>query len=238
VTGTVNAALPSVAVTQVGSAVGVLYYTFNGMVSGFPQFTTWLAASTDQGVTFNTQSLATFLSPTTDNGDPRQRVFGDYMQIKSAGLCFDGGFTGNGAAFGRTISNNDPIFFQACMPSVPFSAFTATLIITAGQFDLSGSFNLGAASNGINPLVEPVTLSINTFTIAIPPGSFTSSSPGNFSFNGVIGGVPIAMSITHRGGNTYAFNVIGNTNLNIPRGGTATVTLTIGDDSGTTLARF
>jgi Reductase C-terminal len=40
-------------------------------------------------------------------------VFGDYMQMKAINFCFDGGFTGNGAAFGRSISNNDPIFFQA-----------------------------------------------------------------------------------------------------------------------------
>ena len=116
VSGTVTAALPSVAVTSHG-AVGVFYYTYNGMVSGFPQFTTWLAVSTDQGATFSTQALATFLSPATDNGDGRQRVFGDYMQMKAIGDCFDGGFTGNGAAFGRSVSNNDPIFFKACMPA-------------------------------------------------------------------------------------------------------------------------
>jgi hypothetical protein len=240
VTGTVDAALPSVAVTQEGSAVGVFYYTFNGMVSGFPQFSTWLAASTDQGATFNTQSLATFLSPATDNGDPRQRVFGDYMQMKSAGLCFDGGFTGNGAAFGRTISNNDPIFFQACVPPVAFSSFTASLSISSYQplFNLSGSFTLGPTSNGINALLETVTLSINAFTVTIPPGSFTSSSPGHFSFSGVIGGVHITMSITQTGANTYTFNVSGNPNLSRTRPDPATVTLTIGNDSGTASVRF
>jgi hypothetical protein len=41
-------------------------------------------------------------------------VFGDYVQMKAVGSCFDGSFTGNGAAFGRSIANNDPIFFQAC----------------------------------------------------------------------------------------------------------------------------
>jgi hypothetical protein len=115
VSGTVTAALPSIAVTREGSIVGVFYYTFNGMVSGFPQFTTWLAVSADRGATFHRHQLATFLSPAKDNGNPRQRVFGDYVQMKAVGSCFDGSFTGNGAAFGRTIANNDPIFFQACV---------------------------------------------------------------------------------------------------------------------------
>jgi sRNA-binding regulator protein Hfq len=118
VSGTVQAALPSVAVNGQGM-VGVFYYTFNGIVGGFPQFSTWLAVSTDQGASFNTQLLATFLSPATDNADPRQRVFGDYVQTKAVGDCFYGSFTGNGAAFGRSTANNDPVFFQACAPPLP-----------------------------------------------------------------------------------------------------------------------
>jgi sRNA-binding regulator protein Hfq len=115
VSGTVQAALPSVAVTEDG-IVGVFYYTSDGIVSGFPQFTAWLAISTDRGTTFNSQVLLTFLSPATDNADARQRVLGDYVQMKALGECFFGSFTGNGAAFGRSTSNNDPIFFKSCVP--------------------------------------------------------------------------------------------------------------------------
>ena len=68
--------------------------------------------STDQGATFTSVELETFLSPATDNHNPRQRVLGDYMQVKAEGDQFYGGFTGNGAPFGRNISNNDPIFFN------------------------------------------------------------------------------------------------------------------------------
>jgi hypothetical protein len=240
VSGTVDAALPSVAVTSEGSAVGVFYYTFNGVVSGFPQFSTWLAVTTDQGATFNTQSLATFLSPSTDNGDPRQRVFGDYMQTKATGFCFDGGFTGNGAAFGRSISNNDPIFYQACVPPVPFSAFTAKLSISSYQplFNLTANFTLGATSNGINPLLETVTVSINSFTLVIPPGSFTMTGPGSFAFAGVINGVKITATIVQTGPDSYTFHIIGNPNLSKTKPDPATVTLTIGNDSGTTSVRF
>jgi hypothetical protein len=113
ITGQVQAAIPSVAVTDEGT-IGVFYYTCDGTaLTGFPIFTAHLAVSIDQGATFIGVVLETFLSPATDNPrDPRQRVLGDYMQVKAEGDQFYGGFTGNGVPFGRTISNNDPIFFN------------------------------------------------------------------------------------------------------------------------------
>jgi hypothetical protein len=240
VSAPVQAALPSVAVTREGSAVGVFYYTFDGFSAGFPQFTTWLAVTTDQGATFNTQSLKTFLSPATDNGNGRQRVFGDYMQMKAVDFCFDGGFTGNGAAFGRSISNNDPIFFQACVPPTPFNAMTAKLSISSYQplFNITINFTLGTNSNGINPLLETVTLQINNFTVAVPPGSFVEGPPGTFTFTGVINGVNITESIVQTGPDSYTFKAKGNPNLSKTKPRPANVTLTIGNDSGTTTAKF
>ena len=124
VTGQVQAAIPSVAVAvatnRVSSGiVGVFYYTFDGFSSGFPVFSAHLAQSSDQGVTFSDQVLETFLSSAADNGNPRQRVLGDYMQMKAVGNCFYGAFTGNGVPFGRPFSNHDPIFFRACPASGP-----------------------------------------------------------------------------------------------------------------------
>jgi hypothetical protein len=234
VTGTVQAALPSVAITR-GSAVGVFYYTFNGMVSGFPQFTTWIAVSPDLGATFNTQQLATFLSPATDNGNPRQRVFGDYQQMKAINFCFDGGFTGNGAAFGRSTSNNDPIFFQACT-TAQFSSFSGQLTIypTVPEFSINSA--LGGTSNGINPPTERVIVRIGAFSVTIPPGSFSLSGPGTYSFVGVINGVNLTFLIKNTSGDNYIFGAIGkNVDLTtINPAGPVDLTLTIGDDSGTT----
>jgi hypothetical protein len=112
-TSGVQAALPSVAVTSHGT-VGVFYYTYNGIVSGFPQFSTYLAVSTDKGASFTTTPLVTFLSPTTDNGDGRQRVLGDFVQMKAVDNCFYGSFVANRAAFFGSIAIDDPIFFKAC----------------------------------------------------------------------------------------------------------------------------
>ncbi len=237
--GAVQAALPSVAVTREGSTVGVFFYTYNGMVSGFPQFTTWLAVTSDQGANFNTQQLATFLSPATDNGDPTQRVFGDYMQMKAINFCFDGSFTGNGAVFGRPFANNDPIFFQACVPPVPFSAFTSKLTISSFQplFNLRSNFTLGATSNGIYPLLETVTIQINNFTLAIPPGSFTQTAPGSFAFSGVVGGLNVKATLVQTGPSSYTFHGTANPNL-VKTKNPATVTLMIGNDAGTATVRF
>jgi hypothetical protein len=111
VTGQVQAAIPSVAVAANGT-VGVFYYTFNGIVSGFPQFTAHLATSTDGAITFSDTVLETFLSSALSNSDGRQRVLGDYMQLKAVGNTFYGVFNGNGVPFGRPFSNHDPIFYS------------------------------------------------------------------------------------------------------------------------------
>ncbi len=113
VTGQVQAALPSVAVAEDhNGSVGVLYDTFDGVESGYPQFSAHLAISSDHGMTFQDVIMETFLSPATDDGNNRQRVLGDYQQLKSVGNGFYGVFTGNGVPFGRPFSNTDPIFFK------------------------------------------------------------------------------------------------------------------------------
>jgi hypothetical protein len=103
-------------------------------------------------------------------------------------------------------------------------------------FALSSNFTLGSTSNGINPVTEAVTLQIGTFTITIPPGSFQEPSPGDWTFVGVINGVTLQVVIQLRAPKQYIFGVnaqkINLTGTQTP----VTVTLTIGDDSGTTQA--
>lgn len=118
VNGQVQSAIPSVAVNSDG-VVGVFYYTYNGDVGGFPQFTARLALSTDQAASFGTDiALHTFASSAVDDGGgstTKQRVLGDYMQMKAVGKAFFGSYTGNGAQFGRPISNHDPMFFKVAI---------------------------------------------------------------------------------------------------------------------------
>ena len=53
-----------------------------------------------------------FLSSARDNGNSRQRVLGDYQQMKAVENTFYGVFTANGIQFGRPFANHDPIFFS------------------------------------------------------------------------------------------------------------------------------
>lgn len=114
VSASTNAALPSVAVNSNGT-IGVLYDTFDGNTAdGFPIFTAHLARSTDHGASFDDTVLQTFQSPQTNNtGDDRQRVLGDYHQLKAVGDTFYGVFAGNTSGVPASGPPIDAIFFKA-----------------------------------------------------------------------------------------------------------------------------
>jgi hypothetical protein len=122
--------------------------------------------------------------------------------------------------------------------TVSFSALSARLTVSSFQpsFTLRADFTVRSA--GIDPVSEAVTLRINTFTTTIPPGSFTMTGPGAYAFVGVINGVSLNVSIKLKTGKEYTLQATAqNTNL-IRTANPASVTLTIGDDTGTTTARF
>jgi hypothetical protein len=122
---------------------------------------------------------------------------------------------------------------------VIFGAFTAKLTVSSfqPQFTLVSNFTLGSTSKGINPASERVALKIGTFAVTIPPGSFTLTSPGTYSFFGVFSCLTINAKITHTSGKSYTFDATANANL-LKTKNPATVTLTIGNDTGNTTARF
>jgi YVTN family beta-propeller protein len=149
--------------------------------------------------------------------------------------------TATNMAFATIPVGANPIAFGLFIqPAIGvFSAFTAKLTVSSFQpkFTLLSNFTLGSNSNGINPAFEAVTLKIGTFTVTIPPGSFTLTSPGTYSFFGVISGLTINAKITQTAGKAYTFQATANANLSRTKS-PATVTLAIGNDTGTTTARF
>lgn len=144
-----DAALPSVAVATDGS-VGVLYDSFDGnTASGFPTFSAHFARSTDQGATFSDTTLQSFQSPVTNNtSDDRQRILGDFQQLKSVGKTFYGTFAGNtGGVPASGTPPIDAIFFSFTQPP-PASTLTYTGATTADFHDaFTASATLASAGN-------------------------------------------------------------------------------------------
>lgn len=130
-------------------------------------------------------------------------------------------------------------------PSNPiaFSAFCAELQISDedmheehGEFELRARFQLGSKSVGIDPVSEAFTLKIGTFSISLPAGSFTKRKDGSFEFKGEISGADLEVRIAPQGKDSFRLRAEGKgvdlEGLQKP----ISVTLTIGNDTGSTTA--
>jgi hypothetical protein len=143
--------------------------------------------------------------------------------------------SGNLTPFGTMAAY--PVHQCAAAPAVvKFGAFNVELdekTTAPRSFELEGSFTLGAASNGIAPLSEAVTVTAGGYTATIPAGSFKLSSTGSFTFNGTIGGVKVEMSITPSATtpNKYSFEFEAPVDLSAA-GSPVPVSVSIGDDTG------
>jgi hypothetical protein len=126
-------------------------------------------------------------------------------------------------------------FFQTTLnPMVEFSSFAAQAAIENHEFIVRGRFTLGTMSNGINPVSEAVTLNVNGYIVTVTPGSFRLGSDGSWKFRGIVNGNPLQMQISPLGNSLYSVSAQGGgSNL---AGSPISITLTIGDDSGTATA--
>jgi hypothetical protein len=135
---------------------------------------------------------------------------------------------------------------ELATPLVPFAAFTARVDITHSPrindgLELQASFTLGTRSNGINLATDPVTLQLTggtgDFTLTIPPSSWTQDKKGRFKYEQTLNGVQLAAQVAPLGGTRYELKLEGAhanlTGVTSP----VTVTLTIGNDRGSTVVR-
>ena len=179
---TLHSALPSVAVAT-NRTIGVLFQSFDGFSSdGFPVYSAHLSVSDDHGATWSDQTLETSLSPVTDNGNNRQRVLGDYEEMVAQGRYFYGTFTGNGAGFGRTVSNMDPIFFKA-QAGGPVAVVTGDLDFGTVARGTTATRPVTVQNGGTDPLVvNSVTMTAGSdpaFSVAPSPGTPNTIQPGD-----------------------------------------------------------
>jgi hypothetical protein len=124
--------------------------------------------------------------------------------------------------------------------NTPFSYFSTKAAILTGKpsgFGVTAWFSLGSTSNGIHPLTEAVTLQIANYSVTIPAGSFHqlwNSPQAPYAYTGTIGGTKLVVGLISLGNNNYQFDIAGSpvafsTGITNP----VTVSLTIGDDTGT-----
>ena len=166
----------------------------------------------------------------------RMTVFGGRGTACTTAPCPGSGFSTFNDTWVLTGANGIVI--------VPLAAFAAEVEITLGplanddEFEVEGTFTLGAGSNGINPLTEIVSLQLSgggaTFSTTIPAGSFTQDEEGRFKFQGVISGVALEVVIRPLGGGSFEFEAEGEGADLTGTVNPVTVKLTIGNDGGST----
>src|SRR3989449_1845312 len=139
---------------------------------------------------------------------------------------------------GRVTSLSPFAIFELAIE--PFAAFHARVEIEherqEREFEVKGTFTLGAGSDGIHPDTEVVTLEVGTFSATIPAGSFRRHGHGTFKFEGLAGGARLEVKIQARGGKRFEFKAEGK-GAQVGTANPVTVRLAIGDDAGSTLAR-
>lgn len=217
-----DAALPSVAVLSDGT-VGVLYDTYDGnTAAGFPIFSAHLARSTNQGATFTDVVLQTFQSPVTDNSNPRQRVLGDFHQLKAVGNTFYGAFAGNTSGVPATGTPPiDAIFFSvpqrtqttlisSANPSVYGQPVTFTATVQPVPDGGTVTFAVDGAPLGGPVPVDTTTgraVSASIATLPAGPHTVTAAYSGNANFapstaaplTQVVERAPVVTTITSSG---------------------------------------
>lgn len=95
--------------------------------------------------------------------------------------------------------------------ATPFSALSvSTLTITSSGYTVKGNFTLQSGAKPINPVTEPVTLTIGTYTLLIPNGFFLASSKPEWKFSGSVGSTTLNCSIKAAGssGTSYQFSIV------------------------------
>ena len=171
--------------------------------------------------------------------------FGNGIAVDAAGNAYVTGYTSStdfpgttGSPVQGTFGGNTDAFVAKITSSIPFAAFDVRANIDMDkrrhhdEFELRATFTLGPGSNGIAPRTEPMIVQVGTFSATIPAGSFKHYN-GRFVFEGAINGVHLeAVLRSLIFGNDYELKVEGH---GADLAGTAnpvTVSLTIGDDSG------
>ncbi len=125
--------------------------------------------------------------------------------------------------------------------NAPFASFPSPTPGSgnANRITVSGSFTLGANSQGLDFAHQPMTLTVGGFSVLVPAGSVKQVGPQHFSFSGKVNGANVTFDLFGNSPNfTYGFT-IQSKNAGTQAGpNPVTVTLAIGNNSGSTTVNF
>jgi hypothetical protein len=104
-------------------------------------------------------------------------------------------------------------------------------------FVLTSIFKLGSATSGLNPANEAMTLHIANYTLTLAAGSFHklwNAPNAPYAYEGTVNGANLVLGVVPLGRNEFQFDAAGSpvtfAGVNDP----VTISLTFGNDSGTT----
>ncbi len=112
-------------------------------------------------------------------------------------------------------------FALAARPTAPqseeispinFAGFDTTVTLQSDGFEEYGWFTLGAESKGVDPLTQEVRLSVGTFAVTIPAGSFkpvSGQASAAFLFEGIIAGTWMDVTLSQIEGKSFELKVEG-----------------------------
>jgi len=197
---TLDSYLPAVAVLPNGE-VGVLFLTLSA--STFQ----WRFQQYTSGTTLNkTTGFPSFTSPFANNGASNQRVFGDYIQVRSVGCNYLGTYPAKGAG-PNSLTSIDPYFMSA--PSqAPCALPTLTALVPSAvcaggpgsNLALQGTgFSAGATGriqstlrNTTYNAPTQVTMALRPVDLAAP-GVATINLLGALPAGGLTGSLPLTI---------------------------------------------
>jgi 6-phosphogluconolactonase len=119
--------------------------------------------------------------------------------------------------------------------SVAFNKFKIDVNIDEDRktsFRVYGFFTLGAGSDGIYPLSEPVELQVGSYSVTLPAGSFRERGRHQFEYEGRINDVEVRIHIYETKGKDHLFTAEAKGNILKGIKNPVAVGLTIGDDEG------
>jgi YVTN family beta-propeller protein len=124
--------------------------------------------------------------------------------------------------------------------SAPLAALTIDNLVINNNLHEQGDFTLGTNTGGIDLAHQPLTLTVNNFSLTIPAGSFKQvGGIMHFVFNGTLNGLKVNFNLQAEHGSSTQFEFVVDVHgVSIGGPNPATVGLKIGHNSGTTTAAF